>query len=292
MTVKSAAQQLQLSLAAIYEPEEAKNIADLVMEKLTGMGRSERICYPGKLLSPPQEARYLEYREQLLVHRPVQYVLGETEFYGLTLMVDESVLIPRPETEELVDRCLKWLAKNNQVAKPLNILDIGTGSGCIALALKKHLPGATVLAADISVNALKTAERNAALNHLDIRLLQWNILAEAIPPALPRKIDLIISNPPYITVAEKSSMAARVLDFEPHQALFVTNQDPLQFYKSIEQLAGEILSPYGALFFELHEQFAPEARQYFADRGWQVKLTKDFQRKDRMLMVTSSSPSR
>jgi len=285
MTIKSAAQQLQFSLAAIYEPEEAKNVADLVIGKLTGMSRSERICYPEKLLSPPQETRYFDYREQLKAHRPVQYVLGETEFYGLPLIVDESVLIPRPETEELVDSCLKWLARNNQTEKPLNILDIGTGSGCIALALKKNAPESAVFAADISAAALKTAEKNAALNHLDIRLLQWNILTGAIPPILSRKIDLIISNPPYITVAEKPSMAAHVLDFEPHQALFVTNQDPLQFYKSIEQLAGEILSPAGALFFELHEQFAAETRRYFADRGWQAILSKDFQGKDRMLVV-------
>ena len=286
MTIKSAAQQLQLSLTAIYEPEESKNIADLVMGKLTGMSRSERICYPEKLLSPAQDTQYLDYREQLMAHRPVQYVLGETEFYGLPLVVDESVLIPRPETEELVDLCLKWLVRDNQAAKPLTILDIGTGSGCIALALKKNAPEAAVFAADISAEALKTAEKNAALNHLDIRLLQWNILTEAMPTTLPPKIDLMISNPPYITVAEKPSIAAIVIDFEPHQALFVTNQDPLQFYKSIEQLAGEILSPAGALFLELHEQFAAETRQYFSDRGWQAILSKDFQGKDRMLMVT------
>lgn len=285
MTIKSAAQQLQLSLTAIYGPEESKNIADLVMENLTGMSRSERICYPEKLLSALQEIQYLDFWKQLLAHRPLQYVLGETEFYGLPLIIDESVLIPRPETEELVDECLQWLAKNIQTSEPLNILDIGTGSGCIALALKNNLPEATVFAADVSVDALKTAEKNAALNRLDIRLLQWNILTEAIPAALPRKIDILVSNPPYITVAEKPSIAAHVLDFEPHQALFVSNQDPLQFYKSIEQLALDILSPSGALFFELHERFAAETYQYFADRGWQAILKKDFQGKDRMLMV-------
>lgn len=289
MTIKSAAQQLQLSLAAIYESEESKNIADLVMEKLTLMSRSERICYPEKLLSPLQETQYAAYRQQLLVGRPVQYVLGEVAFYGLRLMVDESVLIPRPETEQLVDLCLKWLVKNHRDTMPLNILDIGTGSGCLALALKRNLPEARVFAADISAAALQTAEKNAAINHLDIRLLQWNILTEAIPASLPPKIDLIISNPPYITVAEKPSMAAHVLDFEPHQALFVTNKDPLQFYKRIEQIAREALSPSGAMFFELHEQFAAETYQYFANRDWQAVLNKDFQGKDRMLVVMRES---
>lgn len=287
MTVKAATQQLQQSLATIYESEEAKNIADMVMEKLTGMSRSERICYPEKLLLPQQETQYFNYQEQLRAHRPVQYVLAQAEFYGLSLFVDESVLIPRPETEELVDICLKWLKENNKVSGHINILDIGTGSGCIALALKKRLPGASVFAADVSEAALATARKNAELNQLDVRFMRWNILTEALPVALPQKIDVLISNPPYITTAEKHSMAAHVLDFEPQQALFVTNQDPLQFYKSLEQLGHDVLNASGAMFFELHEAFAMKTMQYFTGKGWQAKLIKDFQEKDRMLVVTN-----
>lgn len=281
MNIQPAYHALKTQLEALYDAAEAANIADWVLESLTGYRLTERVRHGNDALTTEQEALLERYTAQLLVHRPVQYVLGESYFYGLKLAVDESVLIPRPETEELVD----WTLKSTEAQAACTLLDIGTGSGCIPLALKKNRPQAQVYAVDISEDALAVARRNALNLALDVDFRLMNILDPAQGDALPL-FDVIVSNPPYITTTEKESMMPHVLDYEPHLALFVSNNDPLQFYKAIEHFARKKMKPGGLLFLELHRDFAVETGQYYRDKGWHTVLRKDMQDNDRMLCCT------
>lgn len=278
MELQQAFQDLKTQLETVYEPGEAANIADWAMEALTGYRLSERIKHGNELLNAAQTASLQQYITQLLAHRPVQYVLGESYFYGLKLWVNEAVLIPRPETEELVD----WILKSTDKDSKLQVIDIGTGSGCIPLALKKNMPLADVYAADISEDALAVARKNARALELDIHFELMDILDPEQGAGLPQW-DIIVSNPPYITVEEKAAIQPNVLDYEPHLALFVSNNDPLQFYKVIETFARKKLKPGGRVFLELHRDFAEETASYYRDKGWQTTLRKDMQDNNRML---------
>lgn len=278
MEIQQAYQDLKTQLETIYEGAEAANIADWVIEALTGYRLSERIKQGAELLNAEQSARLEHYTSELLQHRPVQYVLGESYFYGLKLWVDESVLIPRPETEELVD----WVLKSINATDRPALLDIGTGSGCIPLALKNNLPQADVYALDISEAALAVAERNGANLGLEVQWRLADILNPAPDAGLP-DFDIIVSNPPYITVAEQSSILSHVLDYEPHLALFVSNNDPQQFYKAIEVFARKKLKAGGRIFLELHRDFAEETAEYYRSKGWNTVLRKDMQDNNRML---------
>lgn len=280
ITIKEAFDRLQQQLSALYEAAEAANIAEWVMESLCGRRRREWLYGPEEQLAPEQQERLAQYTAELLTYRPVQYVLGESYFYDLKLFVDESVLIPRPETEELADWILKY-AKSRDLVAPV-VLDIGTGSGCLALVAKKHLPAAQVYAVDISEGALSVAGSNAATLGLDIQLIPADILKPSGLEAVPL-LDMIISNPPYITIAEQDTILPNVLHFEPHQALFVTNNDPLQFYKAIEHFATNRLKHGGAIFLELHVDFAMATKQYYERQGWITELRKDMQGRERML---------
>lgn len=219
--------------------------------------------------------------EQIKTNIPVQYLTGEAWFYGLPFGVNESVLIPRPETEELLD----WI---NELVKPVyspsfNLLDIGTGSGCIAITLKKAFPEATVTATDISGNALTMARKNAEMNGVDIKFLLHDILSshEENWPLY----QVIVSNPPYITEKEKAEMHENVLIYEPHRALFVSDQNPLAFYVAIAAFAIRFLSPGGFLFFEINAHYGKEIIQLLKDKGFvQIILRKDMQGKDRMIV--------
>ena len=278
MKIQQAFQHLKTQLETVYEPAEAANIADWAMEALTGYRLSERIKHGDELLDAAQTANLQQYITQLLAHRPVQYVLGESYFYGLKLWVTEAVLIPRPETEELVD----WILKSTDKGGKLQVIDIGTGSGCIPLALKKNMPLAEVYAADISGDALAVARKNAQDLQLDVHFKLMDILNPEQGDGQPQW-DIIVSNPPYITVAEKAAIQPNVLDYEPHLALFVSNNDPLQFYKVIETFARKKLKPGGRVFLELHRDFAEETALYYRDKGWQTILRKDMQDNNRML---------
>lgn len=284
-TIKQAFVQLKQKLLASYEQAEATGIAEMVMTKISGLSRSQQICQPELRLSDRQFQQWIQMGNDLLNNRPVQYVLGEVDFFGVSLSVDESVLIPRPETAELVNMTLQELKAIPKSKEEISILDMGTGSGCIALALKKNLPEATVFAAEFSIDALATAKKNALKNHLEVSFLQWNILEEAIPKAL-FPLDIVISNPPYITFEEKEAMHQNVLNFEPHAALFVTNKDPLQFYKAIESISQKILKPTGKIYLELNEQYAKDTFDYFQHKGWYCQLFKDLQGKDRMMTAS------
>ena len=210
---------------------------------------------------------------------PIQYILGETEFYGLPFKVTPATLIPRPETEELVD----WIIANCN-KNPKTLLDIGTGSGCIAIALAKNLPAVKVSAMDISEEALKVASENAIYNKVTVNFSKKDILGTS---TLPQKYDVIISNPPYVRNSEKEMMQKNVLDFEPASALFVEDDNPLLFYSKIAKLAKNYLNPNGFLFFEINEYLSKEVIQLLERESFsEIELKQDFFGKDRMIKCT------
>jgi len=283
--IKEAYHQLQQSIQPLYENREASNIADLIMEDITGWDRSRRVIHHDALLSEPQLERYTHCKEELLHGRPTQYVLGHAWFCGMRLQVDEHVLIPRPETEELVMEVKKMYADISTDRDHLfKMVDIGTGSGCIAIALKKYFPDWDVWAVDKYNGALAIAKKNAVLLDTEVRFVASDILKEAKTDLLPA-FDLIISNPPYIPTADRSAMDDRVLDHEPHDALFVTDNDPLQFYKAIIAFSEQHLLRGGMLFFETHELYAQEVAALLEANGFEhIVVKKDFQEKERIVM--------
>lgn len=304
MTLHEAQQQLTTSLHNLYDNREAANIADLVMEHVTGMRKIDRIMHKQSPLPPEQLTQMQQYTQQLLAHKPVQYVLHEAWFYGMAFYVDENVLIPRPETEELVAWVLeeagsrKYEVENTKpedggpgnegssyIVPPtsyLGILDIGTGSGCIPISLKKKLPQANVYACDVSEQALAVAAKNAATLQTPVQFLQADFLNTGTWTSLPA-VDIIVSNPPYIPHHNESSMLQNVLAYEPHLALFVPNEDPLVFYEAIARFAKEKLSPGGSIFVEIHEDLGAQTKALFESNGFKAEVKKDFQGKNRMV---------
>ena len=218
--------------------------------------------------------------KRLQNHEPFQYILGETFFYDLLIRCDERALIPRPETEELVD----WIISSLNSTQKYAVLDICTGSGCIALALKSILKKSDISATDISNEAIALAKKNAMLLSLDLHFLQDNALVEDADIFTENSFDLIVSNPPYIPMKEKDLMEKNVLDFEPHLALFVADETPLIFYRAIAEKALRLLKPDGCLFFELHESYAELTKELVIAIGYDaVEIKLDLQGKSRML---------
>jgi release factor glutamine methyltransferase len=291
MTFAEAETTFITQLKSVYDSSEAKEIAFHVIHHLTGISKSEFFLNKQRLVNDAHKNSFMELIDELKEGKPLQYILGETQFYGLPFKVNPSVLIPRPETEELVDWVLKSLKPetgslrsdlHSQTSIP-KILDIGTGSGCIAISLKKHLLQAKVDAVDKFIDALKTAESNAILNQTEINFVQADILKE---PELVSDTDysIVISNPPYITPAEKNDMHANVLDYEPHSALFIPEENPLIFYHHITAFAKAHLINGGLLFFEINESFGKEIVEFLENEGFNnVELRKDLQGKDRMV---------
>lgn len=268
-------------LSSVYEKREAENIAHLVFEQFTGLSRLGRILQKEDELDKAATEKLDRALKELLQYRPVQYVIGEAWFYKLKLKVNEQVLIPRPETEELVE----WMI-NSAVSSGLagsSILDIGTGSGCIAVALKKNLPSFRVSAIDISEQALAVAKENAALYNEEIDFLRMDILKSQQTAALP-SFDIMVSNPPYVKQSEKNTMRKNVLDYEPHSALFVPDEDALKFYRAIVIVAKEKLNPGGRLFFEINESLGETVAGLLREKGFAgIELRKDLSGKDRMV---------
>lgn len=219
----------------------------------------------------------------LKAEKPIQYIIGETEFFGLTFKVNDNVLIPRPETEELVDWIIKSQPKQTKESQELNILDIGTGSGCIAISLAKNIPNAKVYALDVSKGALKVAKQNAEINNVDVKFIEANILkSNEIENNI--KFDVIVSNPPYVKVKEKELMKANVLDNEPHLALFVSNENPLVFYEAISEFAKANLKESGMLFFEINEYLGDGMIDLLKGNNFKnIELKQDIFKKDRMI---------
>ncbi|PKP12361.1 MAG: peptide chain release factor N(5)-glutamine methyltransferase [Bacteroidetes bacterium HGW-Bacteroidetes-3] len=208
---------------------------------------------------------------------PIQYIVGETTFYGLMFEVDKNVLIPRPETEELVE----WIVKNHKNRNSLKILDVGTGSGCIAISLAKNLPNAKVSALDISAEALTIAKNNAILNNVTIDFINADILTIS---KLPDTFDIIVSNPPYVRELEKAQMQQNVLSNEPHIALFVKDENPLLFYDKIAELAKNYLTKNGVLYFEINQYLGRETVDLLKSKGFKnIEVKKDIYGVDRMV---------
>ncbi len=282
MTIGEAYKQLSLLLHAVYNPRESGTIAGWVIEHMTGFTGSERVLHKGDSFTAEQKSHFQQITSQLLSHKPVQYVLKEAYFAKMKLYVDETVLIPRPETEELVE----WIIEDVLCTMPdvrCSMLDVGTGSGCIGIALKKNLPDADVCVVDISEDALKVARQNAVQHKTDLHFSVINILDEEARKALPL-FDYIISNPPYIKENEASEMGENVLKFEPHLALFVPDNNPLLFYDAISTFGLQHLKENGKLFFEINEAYGGEVKELLAAKGYTgIELKKDLQGKDRMI---------
>jgi release factor glutamine methyltransferase len=276
MTLHEAQQQLQTSLYELYDNREAANIADWVMEHVTGMRKIDRIMHKQSPLSPERIAQLQQYTRELLTHKPVQYVLHEAWFCGISFYVDDNVLIPRPETEELVE----WVVA--EAGSKQSILDIGTGSGCIPVSLKKKLPEVKVYSCDVSSPALMVAAKNAAARNITVHFIQADFLDTTSWSSLPA-VDIIVSNPPYIPHNDQQTMLQNVLVYEPHLALFVPNEDPLVFYKAIARFAKEKLRPGGMIFVEIHEDLGAQTKALFEANGFVAEVKKDFQGKDRMV---------
>ncbi|HSZ85836.1 MAG TPA: peptide chain release factor N(5)-glutamine methyltransferase [Puia sp.] len=306
MTIHEAHQKLLFQLYHIYDSNEAEAIANLVMENLVGWKKIDRIINKYVPLSIPQLELFEKYLQELSTHKPVQYILQEAWFCNLKFYVDENVLIPRPETEELVE----WIAEEVRSKKlkvrmkeqgtsdkkqdppftihhsPLTILDIGTGSGCIPVALKKKLDNVNIYSCDISEKALEVAKRNALSNNAGINFLHLDFLNNEQRNELP-SCNIIVSNPPYIPANDKSSIPNNVINFEPHIALFVNDDDPLIFYNVIADFALEKLLSNGIVYAELHEDLFSNVKKLFLQKGFQgVTIKKDLLGKHRMLKAT------
>lgn len=318
MQVHEAFSKLRQGLAALYDDRESEQIAKWVIEYITGFTGSSRLLHKNDLLNSDQEIAWQTYYDELLAWRPVQYVLGEAWFAGMKFHVDERVLIPRPETEELVEwvtaeiESRKSKVKNQQPGdsresgdrkqqpaqhytinnsrekERARILDIGTGSGCISISIKKKRPEWEVWAVDLSADALRVAEVNATNLGTQIHLVQIDILNDKSRGALPL-FDIIVSNPPYIPVKDKNEMRENVLQYEPHLALFADDNDPLIFYREIIKFSRDHLMPGGFLFFEIHEQLAEDVMSLLSkDNYRQIVLKQDMQGKDRMIRAHKS----
>jgi len=258
-------------LSAVADEREITSWYYISMEYLLVYNRSDCIINSNQILNKSQLSKIKQIVAELKTHKPIQYILGKTEFYGLKINVNEHTLIPRPETEQLVD----WILKENFVAA----LDIGTGSGCIPIALAKHTD-AKVLAIDVSEDALLIAEENAKNNEVEIDFIHQDILQTNSL----QKVDLIVSNPPYVLESEKEKMQENVLDYEPELALFVEDKNPLIFYKKIASLAFNFLNENGKLFFEINAKFGKETIEMLVDIGFvNIELKKDMNDKDRMI---------
>ena len=284
MTIQQSYKQLLFQLYEMYDDREAANIADLVIENITGFKKSDRIINKQFPLNEKQLQLLNEYTTELLKHKPLQYVLHEVWFAGTKLYVDENVLIPRPETEELAEWIVKEVACYQLPVTSL--IDIGTGSGCIPIALKKKLTSVEVHAVDISDSALTVAKRNAADQQAEINFHQLDIVDKTLWEQLPH-FDIIVSNPPYVKQSEASSIQKNVLKYEPHIALFVEDEDALKFYKAISEFGLAHLNKNGKLFFEINEMMGKQVCELLTQYGYSnIQLKKDLQEKERMVKAT------
>jgi release factor glutamine methyltransferase len=274
-------------LTPLYDQREASAMADLVMESITGLKKVDRIIQKNTTLSPPAKKLFTKYAKDLLQYKPVQYVLHEAWFSGMKFYVDERVLIPRPETEELVDWMVSEIKnQENEIGAKIRVLDIGTGSGCIAVTLKKKFPDAEIQACDISEEALAVAKRNALFHKTDIQFLPLDFLDENSRNLLA-SYHFLVSNPPYVPDSDKKTMQRNVVDFEPHLALFVQEKNPLVFYEAIASFGVKKLLPRGKLFVEMQEELASSAQELFLSQNFKtVEIRKDIHGRDRMLKAT------
>lgn len=273
-------QYIESQLNGFYPPSEISAFVRLIMESVFNLSYTDMILQRDRVFVENEQKRVMQIVERLKTYEPVQYILGETEFYGLKLAVSPAVLIPRPETEELVT----WVLESD-IADNSSLMDIGTGSGCIALALKANAPKVLVAGVDVSETALQMAKNNAARNNLDVEfrkadILKWNYYTWEFH-------DIIVSNPPYVRESEKRQMEANVLKYEPCGALFVGDDDPLVFYREIAGLALKYLKHEGFLFFEINESLGQQMIEMLHSMGFKdIQLKKDINGRNRMMRCT------
>ncbi|MFH4968790.1 peptide chain release factor N(5)-glutamine methyltransferase [Gaetbulibacter sp. M240] len=279
MTFKILQKEFHETLDAIYGVEEVDNFFFMLTEFYHHKSRLQIALNPNEVVENPLKLQ--KALVKLQAEKPIQYIIGETEFYGLSIKVSPDVLIPRPETEELVE----WILNHENADAPLQLLDVGTGSGCIAIALAKHLPNAQVFALDISRAALKVAKENADNSGVKVNFIDADVLnSETMKGLLSQKFDIIVSNPPYVRKKEMSSMASNVLDNEPHLALFVEDDNPLLFYEAICSFSREHLKSEGRLFFEINEFLGTQMIRLLASYDFHdIQLKQDIFKKDRMI---------
>jgi len=269
-----------LQLRLIYVENEAANITKMVFESLANISRADVIRNPEMEIESGTFSSLNQALDQLLNHQPIQYVLGEAWFYHLNFKVSEAVLIPRPETEELVELVIQHINSSHQKT----VVDIGTGSGCIPISIKKNIPEISITTVDVSKATLGIASTNANFHQTIIEFKQVDFLNEVEREKLGM-FDVIISNPPYIPNVEIQSMDKHVTEYEPHLALFVPNEDPLIFYKAILRFAKNHLNENGNIFLETHENFALEVCALFKDDGYEATIKNDLFEKPRMVLI-------
>ncbi len=279
MNIKEYRTQFIQELTLIYDAGEAESFFYLILEEKKQLKRIDLALHPDLFFSEEEIGVWNAILEQLQQEIPIQYLLGKTSFYGLDFEVNAAVLIPRPETEELVEWILES-QKSKVESQKVKILDIGTGSGCIAISLAKNLPDATVFALDVSEEALATAKKNAENNSVNVTFIHQNILETE---DLLQQFDIIVSNPPYVRNLEKEEIKKNVLENEPHLALFVADNDALVFYKKIAQLAQKNLLPNGQLYFEINQYLGKEMVDLLEKMNFKtIDLRKDIYGNDRM----------
>jgi release factor glutamine methyltransferase len=283
LTIKKYRQYFINSLEDLYSIEELQSIFYLLAEKLLHLSRIDIALQLDDTLTSDEEINFNKAIDRLKIYEPVQYILGETEFFGYPFLVNKQVLIPRPETEELVSWIIEDVDK-----KETTILDIGTGSGCIAISLAKKLNNAVVSAIDISNKAIEVAKKNALINNVNVEYSSVDVLnfkdKLVLQDKWKSKFDIIVSNPPYVRMQEKKLMQLNVIDHEPDIALFVEDDDPLLFYKRISELSRQYLKHNGTLYLEINEYLGVEMEKMLNEAGFKhVELKKDMFGKNRMI---------
>jgi release factor glutamine methyltransferase len=290
MNIKNLKSYFFSELQTVQEDSEIESFFFILLEYLHNLKRIDISLNPDFEVSEADLEKWNSIISELKTEKPIQYITGEAWFYGYRFEVNENTLIPRPETEELVE----WIIESTKLeagSEKLNMLDIGTGSGCIPISLKKEIPNAIVSAIDVSEKALEVARTNALDNEVEVYFILQNILEiddlNELPTSnfqLPTQFDIIVSNPPYVRNLEKQEIKKNVLDYEPHLALFVEDTDALLFYRKIAQLALTSLTPNGKLFFEINQYLAKETVALLENLGFKnIELRKDFVGNDRMI---------
>jgi len=281
MTLKSLKIFFVNSLLDCYPETEITSFFFMLTENILGKRSIDVVLDYDEIISEVDVVKFKETIERLKNHEPIQYIIGETEFFGLPFKVNDSVLIPRPETEELVE----WIISEFRIQNSeFRILDIGTGSGCIAVSLAKNLPNAKVFALDVSKKALNIAKDNAKRNNVMVEFVEADILKLEAGSWKPEEFDIIVSNPPYVRALEKEQMQPNVLKYEPHLALFVEAEDSLLFYRKITQFANQFLNQNGQLYFEINEYLGKDMLKLMKDEGFEkVEIKTDIFEKDRMI---------
>jgi release factor glutamine methyltransferase len=278
MTYREAESILKEELSQLYDERESQQLAAWVLEHISGKKKTERLVSVRQNMNTEETSKWEQVKSRMLQGEPIQYVLNEAPFMKWVLAVNSSTLIPRPETEQLVE----WLLTDHPGQKNIKVLDAGTGSGCIAIAVKSERPDWEVIAGDINQQTLNLAQSNAQNSGVTISFLELNIL-NLSDEHWPEGLNLIISNPPYIPFNERPTLSKNVIDFEPERALFVPSDQPLLFYEALGKAALRYLLPGGMLYLEIHQEFGQAIIDLLEQLGMNASLRKDFRGNDRMI---------